>query len=104
VEAAPAGHARAVAEFLRQPLPGDAGGEHEQDPGQDFAVVEPSAAGVSLAARWSRQQRLEQLPELVIDQARHRGLLRSVWVVGAAIVRVLGLGDGCVRELRCREL
>ena len=39
-QSAPAGHARTTIHFLRQHLPGDAALEHEEDAGQDGAVVD----------------------------------------------------------------
>ena len=71
-EASPAGHAGAEAELLRQSLPGDPGGEHEQDPVQHLAVVEPPATGIAVAPRASWEQWRDQLPQLVVNQAwRH---------------------------------
>ena len=56
----PAGHARAEAQFLRQSLPLDVGGQHERDALQSFAVVQPLAAWVIVTALDPRQERLDQ--------------------------------------------
>lgn len=66
-QATPAGHARAEAELLRQPLPSDAGREHEQDSIQHSSIVDSSAARVLRAPLHSGQERLDQPPELVVD-------------------------------------
>jgi hypothetical protein len=50
VEATPARHPGAVTELLRESLPGDPGREHEQDPGEDSAVVETLSARISVSA------------------------------------------------------
>lgn len=63
-------------------------------------VVEPSAAGMSVAPRLSWQKRLEQLPELVIDR---RMITSPCQFDLVTMVPPLGLSDGCVRELWCRE-
>jgi hypothetical protein len=49
-QTAPAGHPGAEAEVLRQPLPADAGREHEQDPIQRKPVADPLAARIAAAA------------------------------------------------------
>src|SRR5438876_3448336 len=68
----PAGHAGAEAELLRQPLPSNPGGEHEQDPVQHLAVVEWPAAGIAVAPGPWWEERPDQLPQLVVNQAwRH---------------------------------
>jgi hypothetical protein len=64
----PAGHARAEAEFSRESLPGDPGREHEQDPVQHLAVVDPSAARMALTPRPWWQEWLDEFTEFVIDQ------------------------------------
>ena len=66
-QAAPAGHAGAESELLRQPLPGDPGGEHEQDSVQDKAIVEPLATRIAAAPPSSWQEWLDQFPEFVVD-------------------------------------
>jgi hypothetical protein len=55
-----------------------------------------------MAARWSWQQRLEQLPELVVDEARHH-VPPVVSVIGAAMVPGLGFEHGHLHQLRHRE-
>jgi hypothetical protein len=42
-QAAPAGHAGAESELLRQPRPGDSGREYEQDAPQHEAIFKPPA-------------------------------------------------------------
>jgi len=69
---APAGHARAEAEFLGQELPWDRGVEHEQDPAQRLAVIQPPTAGMPEPALDHRQQRLDPLPQAVLDLPRLR--------------------------------
>jgi hypothetical protein len=66
-EAAPAGHTRPVAKLLRQPLPGDPGREHKQDPAEHLSIVEPFAAGMPASPLRLGQQRRDQVPQCVID-------------------------------------
>ena len=75
----PAGHPRAVAQLLRQELPRDAGVQHEQDPAQRLAVIQPPPSRMPEPALGLRQQRLDQLPQAVLDlprpALRHASLL-----------------------------
>jgi hypothetical protein len=60
-ESAPARHAGAAAQLRRQQLPGDAGFEDEDDPGQGGAVRNPGATTLGLGRfRW--QQRGDEGP------------------------------------------
>src|SRR5262249_1705569 len=63
-QAIPTGHAATAAHLLRQVLPGDAGLEEEDDPGEDLAVVEEGSAALGVG-RMRREERLDQLPEFV---------------------------------------
>jgi len=65
-EATPAGHAATEAQFLRQVLPWDAGLQYEQDAVQRCPVVHSGAATFGRGFH-HRQQRLQCLPQLVID-------------------------------------
>jgi hypothetical protein len=47
-QAVPAGHATATAHLLRQVLPRQAGLEDEDDPGEDFAIVQEGASALGL--------------------------------------------------------
>jgi len=68
--------AAAAAEVGGQVVPGDAGLGHEQDAGEDLAVVQRLAAGEAEAARGRRgQQGLELLPQGIAHQRFHGGLL-----------------------------
>lgn len=62
----PAGHARAAAKFLRQPLPRNAGLEHEDDAGQAGAIGQARPPALRLE-RLRRQQRFDDCPERVSD-------------------------------------
>ncbi|GAA0965541.1 hypothetical protein GCM10009550_65990 [Actinocorallia libanotica] len=70
---APTGHARAEPQLTGQELPADPGVQHEQDPAQDFAVVQPVTARMVSAPLDLRQQRLDPLPQPVGNDPR--GLL-----------------------------
>jgi hypothetical protein len=63
----PAGHPRAIAQLLWQSLPADPGGQHEQDAVQAAPVVQALAAWPAMAPIDDRQQRLDAVPQLVID-------------------------------------
>src|SRR5690242_8247982 len=63
----PAGHPRPVSQLLRRELPRDAGVQHEQDPAQRVAVIQPPPAGMPEPPLRHRQQRLDQLPQAVLD-------------------------------------
>lgn len=65
VQSAPAAHARAAAHFLWKPFPRNTGLQHEQDAGQHGAMVTARVARTAWL-RW-RQQRLDQLPQFVIE-------------------------------------
>src|SRR6185437_4485699 len=66
-QAVPAGHAATAAHLLGQVLPGDAGLEDEDDPGEDLTIVEERAPALGLRGmRW--EQRLDQSPELVREE------------------------------------
>src|SRR5947207_8492769 len=66
-QAVPAGHATTTAHLLRQVLPGQAGLEDEDDPGEDFAIVQEGASAFGLRGM-RRDQRLDQFPEFVWEQ------------------------------------
>ena len=63
-QAVPTGHAAAAAHLLRQILPGQAGLEDKDDPGQDFAIVQEGASAFGLRGM-RRDQRSNQFPEFV---------------------------------------
>ncbi len=72
--AAPAGPARAVAQLAGQLGPADAGGEHEGDALQHVPIGSAGPPGAAVYRRLLRwDQRLDQRPQLVIDQPRRRG-------------------------------
>jgi hypothetical protein len=76
-----AGHARAEAQLLRQELPADPGVEHEQDPAHHLPVLQALTARTSVSALDNRQERLDPLPQPVLDLPRlTRGLLRFGWL------------------------
>jgi hypothetical protein len=64
----PVGHPRAAAHLLRQVLPWDPRPQHEEDSGQHRAVIQPLAAGVVVAPLHLRDQRLDQLPQLIRER------------------------------------
>jgi L-fuconate dehydratase len=62
-QAAPAGHARAEAQFLGQILPLDAGVQDEQDPAQSLAIaIGHSRSALDLLRGRLGQQRLDERP------------------------------------------
>jgi hypothetical protein len=66
-QAIPTGHAATAAHLLRQVLPGDAGLEDEDDPGEDLAIVEEGAPAFGLGRmRWD--EGLDELPEFVREE------------------------------------
>jgi hypothetical protein len=67
-EATPTGHAGTEAKLLRKSLPGYSGREYEQDSVKHLAVVDPFATWMTMAPGSSRQQWLDQFPELVVYQ------------------------------------
>ena len=60
----PAGHATAALHLLGQPFPGNAGAEHEDDPGQCIPVRDPGPAAVRVRRR-RREQGLDHRPQLI---------------------------------------
>jgi hypothetical protein len=70
VQASPAGHSRAAAHFLGQVFPGNACLENEEDACEAFSIVEswPAARSSTSFVGGSRQQRRNQIPELVSDK------------------------------------
>jgi hypothetical protein len=74
----PAGHAAPEPQFLRQPLPGVAGVEHEQDAAQGLPVVQVFAPGRPDRALVDRQERLDPGPQAVID---------NPWAMTAPLLR-----------------
>ena len=80
----PAGDPRTTTHLLRQVLPRNPRPEHEQDPGQHFPVVDPLAPRKAVPPRHLRDQRLDQLPQLVRHQRpRHPRLSLPVEVDAA---------------------
>jgi hypothetical protein len=71
-QAPPAGHATATAHLGRQHLPGDAGLEHKDDPGQGGAVGDAWSATLGLGCL-SRQQRGDESPQFVADKRLAHG-------------------------------
>lgn len=74
-QAAPAGDPGATAQFLGQVLPGDAGCQHEDDPGQAGPIRNTGAATRGLG-RFGRQERFDDRPQLV----RKKGLAHAAGV------------------------
>ena len=72
VQAPPAGDARAVAEFRRQVTPSNPCVEDEQNP-RERRPVGMTAAPTPPRRLPLRQQRLDQLPQLIRDDPRRRG-------------------------------
>lgn len=71
-QSAPAGHARAETEVLRQVLPLDPGVQHVQDPAQHIPVRQRPAPWIAEASLALRQQRLQVIPQLIRhDPRRH---------------------------------
>ncbi|CAA9554149.1 MAG: hypothetical protein AVDCRST_MAG19-1075, partial [uncultured Thermomicrobiales bacterium] len=66
-QAAPAGHPRPAPQLLGQHLPGDAGLEHEDDPGQRGAIRHARSAALGLR-RLGRQQRGDDGPQVVAHE------------------------------------
>jgi hypothetical protein len=73
IQAAPAGHLGAEAKLDRQMRPRDPRVQHKQDPLQRLPIRQPLAARVAKAPLHLRQQRLDQLPQLVRDDPRRNG-------------------------------
>jgi hypothetical protein len=66
-QAIPTGQAATAAHLLRPVLPGDAGLEDEDDPGEDLAIVAEGASACGLRRmRWD--ERLDELPEFVREE------------------------------------
>ena len=70
VQAAVAGRPRAEAELERQVPPGDPRVQDKQDPLQGGSIIQPLATGIAKASLPHRQQRLNQLPQLIRDDPR----------------------------------
>ena len=71
-QAPPAGYATATAHLGRQHLPGDAGLEHKDDPGQGGAVGDAWSATLGLGCL-RRQQRGDESPQFVADKRLAHG-------------------------------
>lgn len=68
----PAGHARAEAALLREPLPLDPCVQEEQDPSETRAVVQRQPAGEALTPPPYREQRLDPSPPVIRHYPRGR--------------------------------
>jgi hypothetical protein len=81
-QVSPAGHSRTAAELRGQVFPRDAGSHHEEDAGEDRALIgrrpaaTPEAAASPARVLVRGQQRLDDPPQLVRYQRLwHRALL-----------------------------
>jgi hypothetical protein len=70
IQTTPTGHTRAEAELERQVRPRDPGVQHEQDPLQRLPIRQPLPTRITEAPLLHRQQRLDQLPQLVRHDPR----------------------------------
>src|SRR5262249_50833275 len=66
-EPVPAGHPAAAAHLLGQLVPGEAGLEEEDDPGEDLAIIEEGASAFGLGGM-GRDQGFDQFPEFVGEE------------------------------------
>lgn len=69
-QSAPARHAGAEAELLRQMLPLHSGVQHVQDPAEHLPIRQRLAAGIPTASLALWQQRLQAAPELIRHDPR----------------------------------
>src|SRR5438128_4193088 len=69
----PARHARAAAHLLREHLPGDATLEDEDDAGQAGPVIDGWPAALTGPGAVARQQRLDDLPQLIRHKRASHG-------------------------------
>lgn len=67
-KAPPAGHPRPAAHLLGEILPGDTGLQDEDDAGEDPAVGDPLAPGVSVPPLDDGQLGLDASPQVVRDE------------------------------------
>jgi hypothetical protein len=70
LEPPPAGYSRAEAELLGQVRPGDSGVQDKEDPLQCLTVGQSLSSWITEASLLPREQRLDQLPQLVRDDPR----------------------------------
>jgi hypothetical protein len=72
VQPAPGRHTDPEAKPGRQMLPADPRVQHKQDALQHETIVQPAPAGVTKVPHRLRQQRLDELPQLIVDHPRLR--------------------------------